>query len=704
MKDIRAGIVFFAAFILLSLLHGCEKEGLGNAGYIMLNISKDESVEVITTRAESEPVFSIEVVNADGVTVASYDDHRELAENPLRLQPGIYTVKGSTGEKGGDAVFGKPVYAGEDQVTVEAGKVSSANIVCTLSQVMVTVESSEEVDAAFKEIVVTVTNRDNFNTASNLIFSSADNTIDSEGYFACTGLLNYKVYLVNQDGEVSDGDIAGTLDNVKVRDHYILRLSISGSSDGSAVFPGVDVDESTNDKNYDIVINLNKKAKPSFGLTGFASEGVTRVAKGTVAEYKMNITVKGGLESLLLKHKDNTLSELGIPEQVELVGYTDQNIANAGITWSGIAEGATDGMAIDFTSLFSKLDVGSYAFEIDILDKQYQLVKREFAIEIIPDVETTALEVDAWGKHAFLYGIYNTAQQPSGMGFEYKKSSEQSWTKITDVTLDGKNYSAKITGLEPRTEYVFRTVSDKEPSNEISFTTLGADQIENMSFDNWYKDGKQWYANSDLSEEHYWWDSGNKGANTLSEVNPTSPTDVVAVEGDGKQAAKLESKYVVIAFAAGSVYLGEFGSVSGLGASLNFGRPYDCKPLSLKGYYSYAPKAIDKVKAPYEDLKGQMDICNIYVVLADWPSGTFQVNTNTGTFIDFENDPNIIAYGSLEDNTNTNGYKPFEIELEYRNNRQPTCCVIVCTASKYGDYFTGGVGSTLLVDEFEFTF
>lgn len=704
MRSLRFGI-FFMAVLLSALFQGCEKEGLGNAGYITLNISKDESVEVITTRAESETVFRIEVVNAEGVIVASYEDHREFAENPLRLQPGVYTVKGSTGEQGGDAAFGKPVYAGEDEVTVEAGKVSSANIVCTLSQVMVTVESSEEVNASFKEIVVTVTNQEDFNTASNLIFSSADGTIDNEGYFTCTGTLNYKVYLVNQDDEVSDGDIAGTLENVKVRDHYILKLSLSGDSNGSAVFPGVDVDESTNDKNYDIVINLNKKAKPSFGLTGFASEGVTRVAKGTAAEYRMDLTVKGGLESLLLKHKESTLSELGIPESVELVGCTDQNIANAGITWSGVEEGATDGLAIDFTALFSKLEVGSYAFEIDVLDKQYQLVEREFDIEIIPDVETTSLEADPWGRHAFLYGIYNTAQQPSGMGFEYKKSGDASWTKVTDITLDGKNYSAKITGLDPRTEYVFRTVSDKESSNEISFTTLGADQIENMSFDNWYKDGKQWYANSDLSADHYWWDSGNKGANTLSEVNPTSPTDVVAVEGDGKQAARLESKYVVIAFAAGSIYLGEFGSVSGLGASLNFGRPYDCKPLSLKGYYSYAPKAIDKVKAPYEDLKGMTDICNIYVVLADWrPSGTFQVNTNTGTFIDFENDPNIIAYGSLEDNTNTNGYKPFEIELEYRNNRQPTCCVIVCTASKYGDYFTGGVGSVLLVDEFEFTF
>ncbi len=703
MKSMRTGIICLAAFFL-SLLQGCEKEGLGNAGYITLNISKDESVEVITTRAESETVFRIEVVNAEGVIVASYEDHRELAENPLRLQPGVYTVKGSTGEEGGDAAFGKPVYAGEDEVTVEAGKVSSANIVCTLSQVMVTVESSEEVNASFKEIVVTVTNQEDFNTASNLIFSSADGTIDNEGYFTCTGTLNYKVYLVNQDDEVSDGEIAGTLENVKVRDHYILKLSLSGDSNGSAVFPGVDVDESTNDKNYDIVINLNKKAKPSFGLTGFASEGITRVAKGTAAEYRMDLTVKGGLESLLLKHKENTLSELGIPESVELVGCTDQNIANAGITWSGVEEGATDGLVIDFTALFSKLEVGSYAFEIDVLDKQYQLVEREFDIEIIPDVETTSLEADPWGRHAFLYGIYNTAQQPSGMGFEYKKSGDASWTKVTDITLDGKNYSARITGLDPRTKYVFRTVSDKESSNEISFVTLGTDQIENMSFDSWYQDGKNWSPN--LSSEHFWWDSGNEGANTVSEVNPTSPTNEVAVSGEGKQAAKLETKSVLsFKLAAGSLFLGDFGKVEGLsGASLNFGRPYDCKPLSLKGYYSYAPVAIDWAEGPYENMKGEMDICNIYVVLADWESGSFAVNTSTGTFIDFENDPNIIAYGSLEDNTNTGGYKQFEIELEYRSNRQPTCCVIVCAASKYGDYFTGGEGSVLLVDEFEFTF
>ena len=47
---------------------------------------------------------------------------------------------------------------------------------------------------------------------------------------------------------------------------------------------------------------------------------------------------------------------------------------------------------------------------------------------------------------------------------------------------------------------------------------------------------------------------------------------------------------------------------------------------------------------------------------------------------------------------------PFEIELKYRNKRTPKYCVLVCSSSKYGDYFTGGQGSILYVDEFEFTF
>jgi hypothetical protein len=39
--------------------------------------------------------------------------------------------------------------------------------------------------------------------------------------------------------------------------------------------------------------------------------------------------------------------------------------------------------------------------------------------------------------------------------------------------------------------------------------------------------------------------------------------------------------------------------------------------------------------------------------------------------------------------------------LVYRNGRTPKYIVIVGAASRYGDYFTGGKGSVLKLDEFE---
>ncbi len=53
----------------------------------------------------------------------------------------------------------------------------------------------------------------------------------------------------------------------------------------------------------------------------------------------------------------------------------------------------------------------------------------------------------------------------------------------------------------------------------------------------------------------------------------------------------------------------------------------------------------------------------------------------------------------------TSEYQEFTINVDYRNRtKTPTHIVIVAAASKYGDYFTGGVGSTLYLDEFEFVY
>ena len=216
------------------------------------------------------------------------------------------------------------------------------------------------------------------------------------------------------------------------------------------------------------------------------------------------------------------------------------------------------------------------------------------------------------------------------------------------------------------------------------------------------KEGKSWFPNLDLTSEHYWWDSGNRGANTLGEKNPTVAEESVVVKG---KAAKLSSSAIVGGFAAGNIYTGKYVKTVGIGAQLDFGIPFTSRPSSLKGYYNYTSGTIDKTKDKFAHLKGVKDTCHIYAVLADWPA-PYEINTTKEIFLDVANDKNIIAYGDLLDGAGTDGkYKEFEIKLTYRDlSRKPKYILIVAAASKYGDYFTGSTSSVLYVDEFSLSY
>ncbi len=95
-----------------------------------------------------------------------------------------------------------------------------------------------------------------------------------------------------------------------------------------------------------------------------------------------------------------------------------------------------------------------------------------------------------------------------------------------------------------------------------------------------------------------------------------------------------------------------------------------------------------------------MDQCAIYIALA---KKAYTINNgDLSSFINFKDDPNIIAYGELPSGAATegDGYVEFNIPLKYKNlTDQPTHIIVVCSSSKYGDYMTGGVGSTLYVDD-----
>lgn len=307
-----------------------------------------------------------------------------------------------------------------------------------------------------------------------------------------------------------------------------------------------------------------------------------------------------------------------------------------------------------------------------------------------------SLEVDnvnAWAYKAQIQALYDGTGSPY---LEYRKAADAEWIRIEDAVIEGIGISAELTGLEPGTGYVARVVNGDETSFEYGFTTETPDQLYNLSFDDWWLDGKVWYPYAQGADPTVW-DSANKGAATFI-GSSTTPEEQDVISG---KALRMESKYAVIAFAAGNIYTGKFGQISGVGAILDWGTPFSSRPSGLKGYYKYTPKPINRVKAPYENMKGQMDKCQIQIFLTDWDD-TFEINTTAGKFVDFANDEHIIAYGKIETDQPTDGYVEFNLPLEYRDkHRKPKYIVISCCSSYLGDYFTGGEGSVMLIDEFE---
>ena len=333
-----------------------------------------------------------------------------------------------------------------------------------------------------------------------------------------------------------------------------------------------------------------------------------------------------------------------------------------------------------------------------------------FPVSTAPSTSLSLKSVNPWSNFAYVEGMIAAQEagkelDPAYMKFEYSGDNGTNWTSVAATATSSTDFKATLTGLTPNTTYKYRMSyakgSDSYVSSESSFTTDTENKIPNLNFDNWVKNGKHYYANASL--DNMFWDSGNEGANTLREVNPTKPEETDVVSG---KAARLGSATAASQFAAGSLFSGDFGSASlnPLGAILDFGRPFTERPSQLTGHFKYAPGSINYSELDYAP-EGVPDSCSVYIALTDWDA-PFAVNTGEKKFVDFNSDY-IIAYGELDKSlvsptSAMSSYQPFTINILYRDlTRKPKYILIVCSSSKYGDYFTGSTSSVLLLDEFD---
>ena len=318
---------------------------------------------------------------------------------------------------------------------------------------------------------------------------------------------------------------------------------------------------------------------------------------------------------------------------------------------------------------------------------------------------------------------------------KYRISGTEDWNTVSNVEQADGKLVATITGLIPGTEYDFCFTINGVNGKITTATTELQKQLENGSFDEWNQNGKTWFPGTaaEASAKNSYWDTGNVGAATMSK-NPSigESNDVHTVGG---KSAKLSSQFVgmfgIGKFAAGNIYIGRYMETytSPMGARIRFGREFTSRPTQLKGWYKYTRgTSIDRGDHNVEELKNSGgDKCAIYIALTDneglvddnGVKTAYEVNNNkegspTRYTVDLsEANKDVIAYGSITDEESKGSFdesgnvvwKQFTIDLKYRDlTRKPKYIIVVASASKYGDFFTGSESSVMLIDDFELVY
>lgn len=347
------------------------------------------------------------------------------------------------------------------------------------------------------------------------------------------------------------------------------------------------------------------------------------------------------------------------------------------------------------------------------------------------DQSVTLRQADAWTRVIWLYG---EGIAGSTMGFSYRKAGDETWTRIASddadspVEVSSGSFTLRLT-VEPLTTYEVKAFCGDEETPVQQLTTEEERQLPNCDLETWSKPKNPWlpFASDDSGNPiDPFWGSGNNGATVISSNdNLTTPVTDLHPGATGKYSARLESRYVVMKLAAGNLFAGEFVGIRSLSHGIvNFGRPFTLRPTALRLWMKYTCGQIDNAKdigsVPVgESIQvGDYDTGSIYIALGTWTKEEYgygkdhelfgtdespvSIDTrDASTFFD-PNGKDVIGYGGRYFHESVDEWTQITIPIEYSaTDKRPTHIVVVCSASRLGDYFTGSRNSRMWIDDIE---
>ncbi|MCM1377794.1 MAG: PCMD domain-containing protein [Clostridium sp.] len=744
MKTIKYSLLAAGVLALGGLSQSCStEEPFGNAGDGELRMKMVINSDVTRAETDEDALRSNCVVYISGQNGLLYKwKGLENVPESLMLKGGQYVAEAWTGDSV-SASFDKKFYRGYEPFTIRQG-VNSVVVNCKIANVVVSVNPETIDPSLMKDWNINVAN-----SRASLDFT-AENMDYAKGYFMMPNADKELVYTIT--GTNTEGRSfthTGKIENPERAHEYVLNVSYHPEYEETG---GAFVTISVNDEEILVEDEIPLYSRPAIKGVGYDADKQIAGNAGQFSDQLIKVTAFGGISSLHLATEENDVFTT-LNHDTDLMNMTDvvaKEIEAAGIKWD-YKYNTERNLATSYITLTKELLNSlperdqEYALTITATDKygksNTQTVRfavGEGAIVIedpvvligdpnndnLLDVRTTyvTLSAEIADGTATNPGIRireaGTPTWITGLAGErtVQKAASRHLTPAQARRAKGIAFTVKFSNLKPGTRYEYQAIADGFESESKYFTTEGHFTLPFADMEQWtvFKDDKNY--NIDLpgvNAERYFWDNGNHGSMTMGVTLTKSSNELFH---SGNTSAKLRSQFVGLGiigkFAAGNLFVGTYKETNGTNGVIDFGQPYDgSHPDALKVWANYRPGNELKGSGKAGDVvvlnKGDKDHAQIYIAFT---IGAVTVNTGDSKTLFDPNGANVLGYGEVtwKDNFGPDGsMQQVTIPITWKDKSKtvrPTHMIIVCSASKYGDYFTGCEGSTLYVDDFELAY
>lgn len=695
--------------------------------YISTRVNSDVVVE---SRAEAEEDLAattkIWIYSPEGV-VRKFNGISDVPAGGLKLISGNYTVKAWAGTAE-YASFTSRWFEGATDVEVTPGKPQAVEVVCKIANVVASVSYADNVgELITDDCTLTISHK-----GGSLTFEGKDDA--RKGYYMMpegVTTLDYTLNFTTAEGE--DKEVHGTIANVEPAHEYVLNVTVKENeeeADGAA-FIEIIVDDTMLEVSDEILITT----PPAITGYGFDLNSPVAGQSGTIGRKSIYVAAAADLAKIELS---------GMPgiDDVDLLRASEEYLIalkEQGVFSEDSKDYGKRLIKVVFEDTYINALENSetpYVITIKATDSYGKTATATLTLRIT-EADVVTAEIPAEAKECYFEQTLSATVAKDGVefaGFEYAVDGTEDWQVVEGraesraAFAKGSTYYATITDLRLGTKYKYRAVagSSREQieyrADEATFSTGTLNQLPNASFENWFTASDKAIVPAISGSEA--WDCGNHGSATMGVQLTQSNTDYVH---SGTQGARLRSQFVGLGgsigkFAAGNIFYGKYIKTDGTDGVIGFGRPFDfpsreLKPVAVKMWVKYETAAAIKSGAGDYVPQGTDDSAHIFVALFDSADNGDSDAANNGKYgyvvrtkkqprLFNKNASNVIAYGEqiYTGNTPGDGLIELTIPFEYYRDAQPKLIAVVCTASRYGDYFQGGEGATLWVDDVEIVY